>query len=1333
MKALKLTLWLLAFCIGTLSAAPKFSFKKYQVEDGLSHNTVWCALQDSCGFMWFGTSDGLNLFDGKRNKVYRNMLNEDFLLENNYIETLLEDGQDIWIGTNTGIYIYQRTTDKFLKFDRKTAYGVLISSEVRKIIKTDDGRIWIATLGQGLFIYDPAKGTLEQSSTMSSFFWDICAGDDGNIYAASLQEGLCCFNRQGKPLQTFRTTDAPGNDKISCVESIHGRIWMGSGTNRLCGLNLADGQMECYDAPFNLGTIRCLLRYSGHELLLGTDNGLYMFDEPTRQFQRMDNPLSASAGLSDPAVNGMMWDAEGTLWVLTNLGGVNYMPKETKRFDSYVPAGKAGTSGAGKVIGPFCENEKGDIWIGTRNGLYYFNTQDETLTEYPIGKRNGTKPDIRSLLLDGDKLWIGTYGEGAYVMNLKSGTVKNYTHSHGVPNSIGSNDVLCIYRDHNGSILTGTSWGLCRYAPESDDFRTVNTIGSMISVTDINEDTRHNLWIATGNNGVFYQDAQNKNWKHFTHQRGDSATIGSNSVICIYKDMEGTMWFGTNGGGLCFFNPANNRFVNIDPQNNLLPNNVVYSIEQDQNGNLWISSNIGLVQFHPSAKSKYKLFTVNDGLQGNQFTVQSSLKASNGKLYFGGINGFNVFAPDLFRDNEYLPPVYITNIDLPNQPDNRNVKKILQLHKPVYMARRVVLPFKYNSLTIGFAALSYEDPKKNRYSYMLKGIDKEWVTETAENSASYNNLPPGEYDFYVKGSNNDGKWNPEAASLHVVVTPPWWRSTVACYLYLLLGLLLAYAVGRQWYRRVKRKYERRMKEYQTEQEKKTYQSKIDFFVNLVHEIRTPLTLIKLPLEKMMEKPRIGNDAKFLHVIGRNVGYLMSIISQLLDFQKMENGALQLQREECSVNDIVQEAYNQFLAPAELKGIELHLSLTKRVLLADVDRRKVYTILVNLMGNALKYARTFIALRLEMQAGTAYIRVENDGMEIPREQQDKIFEPFYQLPEHNQTGNGTGIGLAFAKSLAQAHGGDLRTDGKFKHGAAFVLTLPLTRTEPQPQAAPKAQEADATDKENGETGQESKQTVLLVEDDTELLRITAQSLQSWYRVLAAANGREALRTVANEYVDVIVSDVMMPLMNGIELCGKVKSNLAYSHIPFILLTAKTTLESKTEGLESGADAYIEKPFSIKQLHAQIENLFKLRNDFRRQLADMQEGTRIDSLAASLNGKDREFVEQLQKLIEEQVANENFSIDTFAEKANMSRSNFYRKIKSLTGLSPNEFVKITRLRHAARLLLNGCSVAEAAEQSGFASSSYFAKCFKARYGVLPKDYNGEAPVSHNGNLP
>ncbi|WP_423130300.1 hybrid sensor histidine kinase/response regulator transcription factor [Gaoshiqia sp. Z1-71] len=1319
---------LFAGMIVSQSFAQSFYFKKYQVENGLSHNTVWCILQDSYGFMWFGTSDGLNRFDGKQFKIFRSDHQEKFSLGNNSVQALFEDSErNIWVGTSEGIHIYQRLSGRFLPFDKKTQYNVSISSEVKKIIQTGKGQIWIATLGQGIFIYDPKTNVLTQNSLYTSFVWDICEDQTYRICTSSLQEGLICYDQNGNYLDAYSpVSDRKENLRISCIRMADEKVWFSMGVNMLCSLNSRTKQIEQYSSGRqHIGTIRAIAKYSEKELLIGSDNGLYLFHIQEGQFTRIDNLLNPRS-LSDQSISAIVEDAEGGFWISTYLGGVNYLPKQAIVFNYYPPTHDP-NSCTGKVISRFCENSDGNIWIGCQDGLKLLDITTLTAKSYPIP---GTtqKLDIRSLLLDDDRLWIGTYANGLKVLDLKKNKLTEYNHTRNSATTICSNDVLSLYRDREGNIYAGTTWGLCRYNRLLDHFETMNFVGTMTSVFDILEDQSGYLWIATDNAGAFRFDPKNNQWKHYVWEENRSGSITSNSIITLHKDLNGRIWLGTNGGGLCYFDEGSESFIDFDPQNQILSSKVIYAIEEDILGNFWISGNAGLLRVDPSDKTNLKLFTQEDGLQSNQFNFRASLKSGTDMLYFGGINGFNSFFPNDFVENRFIPPVYIVDARLYNIREKES-EQVLNLDGPVYTAKEIRLSYGNNSLTFSFRALSYEQPDKNRYQYVLEGFDKNWVDNGHADFASYTNLPAGEYVFRVKGTNNDYKWNEEGASIRLTILPPWWRSVYAYWAYFLMTVGTGYLVYRYLTAKARIKFTRRLEDYQVKTEKEAYQSKILFFVNLVHEIRTPLSLIKLPLERLSEENAGTRGSKYLAVINRNVDYLLHVANQLLDFQKIENQGANLDLRPHSLHELVRELHDQIGYSAALKQIDINLLLPENDVVAAIDREKIYKILINLVGNAVKHARTKIELHLEIFDDHFEIRVVDDGPGIPDQEKKKVFEAFYQS-DNPQSSPGTGIGLAFSKSLADNHHGQITVKDNEWNGASFVLSIPFLSGKEELFPANKELPAAGIrelvdDRVPGEAETPDapfkNARILLVEDNSELLDMIEDSLKSYFTVLKAHNGQQALDILPEETIDLIVSDVMMPEMDGFELCKAVKNDINYSHIPVILLTAKVALDSKIEGMEYGADVYLEKPFSMRYLRKQVGNLLQLKISFQKLLA-ADPSRAVASMPVPK--RDKEFLERLHEKIEEHIAELDFSIDHIAETMFMSRSSFYRKIKNITGMTPNDYLRVLRLNKAGELLLRGdYAISEICARTGFSSSSYFARCFKARFGVLPKDYVAE----------
>lgn len=1315
MKKHPAILFVLLWALDLFSAPVKqFYFKTYQVENGLSHNSVWCLLQDTYGFIWLGSSDGLNRFDGRHFKVYKNDLKNKLSLGNNSVQALCEDAnRNLWVGTSKGIFLFDYDNESFTPFVKKTSFAVSISCEIKKIIQSKNGRIWIATLGQGFFIYDPVKDELTQNSLYTSFVWDINEDASGRMYISSLQEGLLCFDSNGKLIEQSTSFFYSGRDadpKINCIQSIGSKIWFGVGTNRLCCLDTKTSEIQSFDKTgFNIGTIRCIAGYSEQELLIGTDKGLYLFDIIHSQFLR-PNIMGISYLFSESPVYAIFKDREGGYWIATDLGGVNYLAQQSKHFEYYYPAITSGRV-EGKVINAFCEDKEHRVWIGSQDGLRYLDPKTQTIYEIP-----NLNNDVRSLWTDGKKLWIGTFGDGLKIIDLDTRSIRQYVHHREISNTICSNDVFSLYKDSEGNMYAGTSWGLCTYNPETDDFTTIHNVGSMISVVDILEDSGKNLWIATYNSGVFRCELQNRHWSFYSHNPEDSTSINSNSIISLFEDQNGTVWFGTNGSGLCSWNPENHHFIDFDMPDAVLPNQIIYAMEEDSNGYFWIATNAGLLRINSNSKSDRKLFTQEHGLQSNQFNARTSLKTANGQFFFGGINGFNAFYPNEFKQNTYIPPVYIVDLKLYDK-HNKNIREVpVKENNLLHQTKELTFAFNRNNFTIEFAALSYEDPLRNAFAYRLDGFDNEWIY-THNSHVSYTNLLPGKYKFQVKASNNDDIWNETGAALHFVISPPWWQSLWAYIVYFLIVAVLAYGIYKYIAGKTNAKILRKMEEYQAQKEKEVYQSKINFFVNLVHEFRTPLSLIRLPLDKLTESLKANESAsKYLSIVNKNTDYLLNVVNQLVDFQKIESNKVELHRMPQSLHAVLHEIYQQFAGYLELRSVAFKLALPEEDRTVAIDSEVISKIIINLLSNAVKYTHSQVILRLEYLAQDFIISVADDGAGVKDAEKDKIFETFYQTQEAAQVG-GTGIGLSFARLLAESHGARLSVEDNEWGGATFSLKVPCNKDLPPVNGKPDARLPEVS-QATGKDAPFRSYRILLVEDNAELLDMTFEMLSDSFTLLKASNGQIALDILLRETIDLLVSDVMMPEMNGFELCRKVKSDIRLSHIPVILLTAKTTTEAKIEGMEHGADVYIEKPFSMKYLKNQIENLFKLRLAFQKRA--LSQPVTADSLPVN-SRTEQEFVAKLHAEIDRHLAEENFSIDDLARTFAMSRSGLYRKIKAVAGISPGDYLQTYRMNKASGWLLeSNLNVGEICMKLGFDDPSYFARRFRQHFGLSPKEY-------------
>ena len=1333
---------LILVCVLNTKASNSLPFVKYQVENGLSHNTVWCVLQDSYDFMWFGTSDGLNCFDGKDFRIFRSNSKNKYSIGNNFVQSLFEDDQrNIWVGTNKGLYLFDRKTEIFTHFEEKTEDGVLISSNVNKIIKSNTGSIWIATLGQGIFIYNPYTKKLVQNTLYSPFIWNLIKIPNGKIFAATKENGLICFDQKGKYIRSYippvNSKDGSGNIEISALCYLNNSLWFNVGTYGFYMLNLENGQMKSFteeNSSSGASNIRRIFVYSKNQLWVGGDNGLYLFDLTKNKFNRLDDP-SNSKSLSDQSVYDITRDREGGMWVSTYFGGVNYLPKNLKPFEQYSPSFQSGSI-SGKAISEMCEDNIGNIWIATEDGgLNYLNTKTQKAQIYKhlLAKNSISYHNIHSLLIDNNKLWIGTFSRGIDILDLKTKSFQNYQHQRDNSKSVCDNAIYALFRDSHGTIYVGTAWGLSKFDRATNSFSIVDEIGPMAHIYNILEDSRGYLWVATYNSGVFRLNYHTKKWNHYIHNQADSRTISGNSVIELFLDVRHTVWLGTEGGGLCSFDYKTGNFTAFDPDNTLLPNTVIYAIEQDEFDNFWISTNSGLIRINPYTKKNRMVFTKTDGLQSNQFNFRSSLHARDGKMYFGGINGINTFYPKDFKQNQFMPKVRIIDFRLFNKEVNVTDEHSA-LSAPIYESKEITLKYNQNTFSLSFVALSYQAPDKNQYTYIMDGVDKNWnVAEKNNNTAYYTNLPPGKYTFRVKGSNNDGLWNQDATVITVNILPPFWKSGIANFFYLIIFASALFWLYKNWNLRQDRLHDEHIKEFKEKQEKESYLSKINFFTNLSHEIRTPLSLIKLPLERIINSGDGNEKTKsFLHTMDKNTEYLLNLINQLLDFRKTEEIEFQLHINLCNISELMRDVYVRFKQSAELKNTELKIILPEEDVMMGVDREAFNKMVSNLMSNALKYSTSKVEMELKLNENNFEVRISDDGKGITDTEKKKIFEPFYQSDNSKA---GTGIGLALTRALAEKHNGTLKYEKGLTVGSIFIISIPVISTN-SPQTSVQQKNIVFVDPEYNKNKPQSDPDIikvdtgiklLLVEDNVELLQLTFDYMQDNYMVYTATNGLEALAVLNEQNIDVVVSDIMMPLMDGFQLCESIKSNTQFCHIPVILLTAKTNIESKITGLEYGSDAYLEKPFSLEHLRTQINNLLNSRRKLKELFAS---SPLLSSVEIVIAKKDIEYVERLNGEIEKHLLDVNFSIDTLSEFMNMSRSNFYRKLKSISGMSPNDYLKMIRLKKAAELLLSqDYRINEVYEKVGFSSSSYFAKCFKEQFGILPREFGSKVPKEVN----
>lgn len=1311
-------------CSGYASQRSSFYFKSLGVEDGLSQNMVYAILQDKQGFMWFATQDGLNRYDGNSFKVYKkNMAGKDDL-KSDAIFSLAEDTNGmVWVGTDNGVYLYNPMLDCFSGLSLRTKEGVSVTGIVRDIELDKKGNIWLAVSDQGVFCVTPAKEMRFYSFSRylkrgQGMIRDICFDSDGNLWVATYQQGIFKLAPSSGELRQFLidkvATNASNNDVNGLCLLNSETLLVGTINKGLLKLNLRDHSLSTLlekDEEGKTLFVRNIYVDRENKIWLGTETGVYIYSPEEKEKMHFQHVFNDPYSLSDNAIHSIYQDREGGMWLGTYFGGVNYFTESYARFEKYYP-GVGSHSISGKSISEFCEDARGNIWIGTEDaGLNCFDPVNKVFTKGFVPADN-----IHALLRDGDKLWVGSFSEGLFVMDLNSRKVKNYR-SSSAREALHSDNIYSIYKDYQGTIWIGTMTGLHRYMPGTDSFEPVHEKEISSQVNDILEDFDGMLWFATLGQGLFSYDRRQEKWQHYpTLVKED--VVRSKMIACLLEDSTHGLWVGTEGAGLVYYDRRSHTFSKHYDVNNGLPNNVIYQLLEDADGCIWGSTNKGLFRLEPST-GKVKEYTHSDGLLGDQFNYKSGFTSKSGKMYFGGVKGFIAFDPHQLASSLVPPNVVFHSFQLYNVEVPVGVKDS-PLQNSITHTRQITLSHDQSIFSLGFSALSYASSQGNQYAYKLDGWDQDWIYVGQSHQVTYSNLPPGRYTFYVKVVNKDGLWSKVESTMGIRIRPPFYQTIWAYICYVVMILLLGYYAIRSYVNRLQKRNKEAMEVLERRKEKELYDAKINFFTHVTHEIRTPLSLIKAPLEEVMKEIHTS-DTCFdnLSIIQRNTNRLLKLVNELLDFRKAEAKGLRLNFVHVDVTQVVKETVKRFAPAAHLKNIVFRNVLPEEDFRADVDVEVFTKILSNLFNNALKHAGTFIEIRLEDQGDKFRLTVSNDGDHIPGEHSERIFDPFVKLDENSL---GTGIGLPFARTLIEAHKGRIYLDVT-QPDVTFVIVLPI-RQEMSITLTENFNDDHLAEEEKKEIGvvvlpgSEHRKVILSVEDNEEFQNFMASQLKTDYQVLKVQNGEEALALLTRQTVDLIISDVMMPVMDGLTLCREIKENIRYSHIPVVLLTAKTGLQSQLDGLKIGADEYIAKPYSIDFLRARIENLLNNRKKIRESYKHSPEST-VEVIAHSK--ADEDFLNKLVDSIHGRLDEVDLDVDALALMMNMSRATLYRKVKNISELTPNDFIRLIRLKKAAELLRDKeYRVNEIAFIVGFSSSSYFSKCFYKQFGVLPKDF-------------
>lgn len=1315
-----------------LAGSPNYTFTHYNINNGLSQNTVRAILQDSWGFMWFGTKDGLNRFDGTSFKVFKFSLESD--LNDNVFHRILQDKNDnIWVATENGVYIFDALQEKFYRFNKTTDKDECVDGVVTEMIADQDGDIWMSVENKGIYHYNISGDVLnfytiplvEDGMKKVS----MCPDSNRGVWVFLYSSPFLRINKKTGEVTPFNLADDEElfyhvGEVLNVVADSYNHLLVATSQKGVISINTINRTHRILlseDANGEPVFVRYIERVDPNTLWIGTESGIYIYDTETGDVTNLRHNSSIPYSLSDNAIYSIYKDRDGGIWVGSYFGGVDYYPNRHNNFDLFYPIADKNNM-KGRRVREFCSAPDGKIWIGTEDGgLNLFDPVTDTFQPLPLPLRS-LYTNVHALLNDGDYLWIGSYSKGLVRYNTKTGELITYTQSDD-PNTISQNSPFTLCKDRQGLLWVGTLAGVDIYDYTKNLFWQVDELKGM-SILDIFEDSHGMIWVCTFLNGLYRFNPATDDWKIFKHNAADKGSLVYNKVTSTFEDNKGRLWVTSQGGGFCLFDRDSETFSTFNSLNGL-PNDVVYQIVDDDEGTLWLSSNSGLVRFDLQ-KGTFKNYHVSNGLKTNQFNYKSSYKTSNGEIYFGSLDGFVRFNPSSFKETQSVAPLVLTDLLINNvriiPSDNGS-----PLKKSILYTDRLSLPHHQNSLSLRYAVLNYSGSYTDRVFYMLEGLDKNWLQAADQQTIVYSNLKPGNYELLLGFAGEGDDLIKSVKRLAIHIRPPFWLNGWAYLLYFLLILTGIFFFTRFFYLRNRRREQERMRDFEQQKERELYRSKIDFFTNVAHEIRTPLSLIKAPLSHVLMTGQVSDEVKEnLQIMSKNTDRLLNLTNELLDFRKTESDAYSLNLHRLNVSELIRDTFLRFTPLAKQRGLQFELDLPEKDIFIKVDKEAFLKILSNLLNNAVKYCDSYVRVEAytvtDEQHKLFHLVTVNDGEKIPEKYRGDIFKPFVQVnreKEHKVAG--TGIGLAFSKSLAELHRGDLvletEEDGEW---IRFHLTLPAGEVE---EVSAETAEEPERHKEP-EKGKEkrakttSATTLLLVDDDPELLQFEEKFLSPHYNVLTAKNGVQALEILRETTVNLIVSDIMMPDMDGLEFTGRVKSDIEFSHIPVILLTAKVNVESKVQGFETGADAYIDKPFSLEILMVQIANLLESRDKLRETFL---ENPFMGANAIVHSKSDEEFIKKLHAIVEENLDNSDFIVEDIAEQFNMSRASFYRKIKGFLNLTPNEYIRVERLKKAAQLLREkNYKVNEICYMVGFSSPSYFSKCFQQQFGVLPKDF-------------
>lgn len=1338
---------LLCLCVSLRgnNSRENIRFTPLTIQQGLPHNHIHSIYQDHKGFMWIATTSGLCLYDGYHIKTYTCQPEDSTTLSHSIVRKIFEDSKHrLWLATKNGICRYNRETDNFIRYTDST-----VSSKSRgySFIELSQGRL-LASTSSGIYLYDESQDRfipfLKAGKKLTpNLVHEFIKDSEGIIWCAT-SNGLLRLNPEN--LTQIHTDDNPELSKImkhpfisSISMDVYRRIWIGTSDKGVYIYNPQDNNVRNINMQNGLSSnyVHCLLSDNSGKMWVGTEHGINIVSADMKTISLLSQGITGTSNLNDNAIYVLYKDHSENIWVGTFFGGVNIHFKGSENFTTY-PYGFSDKHLSGKAVRQIIADTDHSLWIATEDGgLNHFDQQTQTFRHYrnKQDKIGVSYYNVHSLLKDKqENLWIGTFTGGISRYTPKSGKTTYYSPEH---KNMNSNMIFCLLQDHEETIYAGAVNGLFRYSPQTDRFTIVDEPqlkGQFIYC--MTEDSNGELWFGTRNAGLYRYHPQTHEWTRIREIDGLSK-----SIVCLFEDRQKNIWIGTNNEGLIFYDRERNTY-NLYTTADGLPSNSIMAITQDHDGDIWFSTTTGLCRFNYSTGSITN-YTENDGLPINQFNFTSAYKAHDGQLFFGTINGMIAFYPELLKEARSKLHVEITSFKIHGK--EAGIGEDSPLAANITETHNIKLTHKQaSSFSFDYTGLNFSHSRNIVYAIRLTGMDSEWQNVGHQRHILFSGLPAGDYKLCIKASYDGIHWDEQSVRcLDIIILPPFWLSWYAYVIYTLLLILAGWIAYRIVRTRLRLQMKLKTEHASKIQAEELNRQKITFFTNISHDLKTPLTLILAPLNKIISDKQLTPELKEkLKVVLRNAQRMQYLIDELMTFSKIEMKRLKISVQEGDVLNFIEEISHIFQIVANESSVNFITEITPSKNTPEVwfSPRKLERILYNLLSNAFKFTPaggtiTLSAYLHRTHDGETFLHltVKDTGIGISSEYLDKIFENYYQV-DKNDDKQGSGIGLALTKSLVSIHKGTIHVDSKPGEGTVFEVELnvsasafsddekspvKLDHTDINANKHPLLSTTDLLQEKLQEPilQIDGKYKILIVEDNRDMNDFIAGIFDGDYLVIQAFDGQEGHDKALIEVPDLVISDVMMPVMDGFEMTRKLKNNLLTSHIPIVLLTAKTGEENKVDGFCQGADVFIEKPFNAQSLELQIKNILTTKNNNIRRFNNSPE---IDVTQITTNPRDEKFMNSLLELVMKNLDNDQFSVGDITSSLGISRSLLHIKLKSLTNFSVTEFIRNIRMREAREKLIAGMNVSEASYAVGISDPNYFTKCFKKQFGQTPSEF-------------